>query len=63
VDKHGNEVGRTIYNTAFGIHGNDIQENYDGSLLILGSKHSFGYHEFRDMTLIKMFADGRFTRD
>jgi hypothetical protein len=44
------------------MHGNDIIELVDGGYLALCSKHSFGFQQYRDMVLMKVFPDGNFVR-
>lgn len=55
-------VRRVIIESSFGLHGNDILELADGSLLALCSKHSFGFQQYRDMVLMKVFPDGNFVK-
>ncbi len=62
ADADATPVRRVIIESGFGLHGNDIIELEGESLLALCSKHSFGFTQYRDMVLMKVFPDGNFVR-
>jgi hypothetical protein len=62
ADAGATPVRRVIIESSFGMHGNDIIELVDGGYLALCSKHSFGFQQYRDMVLMKVFPDGNFVR-